>query len=155
MPKIVKAKGPQRVSATKSMQCTARVGSEHKALTSFRTVALTDEALPKRAIRTGKIKKVTVVPVDKKRSAFAIILELKTGKHIRILLIPPIIEAQFIYQLGKTVSLPVEKTGGPWRLRLDSEALKMMKKANVYDPTTPPLAFYVNRPTKNARKNSR
>ena len=84
------------------------------------------DAKPKRAIKTGRIKRVTVVPLDDRRSVFAVILRLKTGKHIAIRLVPPVIESQFIFQLGNTVSLPVEKLDGRWRLRLDRKSLRII-----------------------------
>ena len=56
-------------------------------------------------------------------------------------LFPPVIESQFIYQIGKVVSLPVEKFDGCWRLRHDKRALQQMKKAGIYDPALLPNMF--------------
>ena len=111
-------------------------------------------AKPLRAIKTGRIKRVTVVPLDDRRSVFAVVLRLKTGKHVAVRLVPPVIESQFIFQQGNTVSLPVEKIDGRWRLRLDRKALGIMKQANVYDPAKPPSAFLMNRTSKRVVKRS-
>ena len=94
----------------------------------------------KRAIRSGRILRTTVAS-HRGRSYLAIELERAEGSVRLIYLFPPVIESQFIYQMGKVVSLPVEKIEGQWCLRRDKQAMRQMKRAGVYDPKLLPNMF--------------
>ena len=93
-------------------------------------------AEPERKLRTGVIECVSVVPFGR-TARFAV--ELRTARNrLRIVQLPgPTVTAQFVFQIGKRVTLPVERGDNCWQLRLDKAALKVMRQSGAYDPDMP------------------
>lgn len=87
--------------------------------------------------RTGTIKRLVIVSVDARSSRFALVLKLDDGRQIRIHLVPPVIECQFLFQIGRRVMLPISRVEGRSHLRLDRAGLKMLRNSGVYDPGPP------------------
>ena len=87
----------------------------------------------KRKVLEGTINGVVVVAVSDRWSAFAIELEDDTGRRRTIVMGSPIIESQFIHQIGQRVLLPVQRRDGRWHLRSDRKALRRMRKQGIHD----------------------